>query len=285
MARSSCSSGWWTVRSLRASWSGTSWHAPMAASAGPTSSSTDRVTSTSPRMASCRTPPQQSSTAVRFAIVPQRAIAMVAHSKCSATPNVATVQRIRLDHNASTYGTIIGLMAGRRARNERAPRPLKIRSVTWVPYLDAIHLAGERTLFLCLRRRDLTRASLVLISPPIGTGLFAITTQGRKAPATGAWLRPVEEYPSALDRRAHCSNGSSRPAAAMCSSSPSTAARQPTLCRWAGDKPSFPRTFRPTTNGNCTPISFNALATAGSRRASPGSSCTKSRNTARRHSA
>jgi hypothetical protein len=78
----------WLVdrQSRRISRSGTSRHAPMAPSAGPTSSSTDRATSTSARMASCCTPPEQSSTAVRFAIVPQSAIAMAAHSKCSAAP-------------------------------------------------------------------------------------------------------------------------------------------------------------------------------------------------------
>jgi hypothetical protein len=76
MARSDCSSGWWTVRSRRTSRSGTSRHAPMAPSAGPTSSSTDRATSTSARMESCCTPPEQSSTAERFAVVPQSAIAL-----------------------------------------------------------------------------------------------------------------------------------------------------------------------------------------------------------------
>ena len=81
MARSGCSSGWWTVRSRRTSRSGTSRHAPMAPSAGPTSSSTDRATSTSARMESCCTPPEQSLTAVRFAIVPQSSIAMPARSK------------------------------------------------------------------------------------------------------------------------------------------------------------------------------------------------------------
>ena len=51
---------------------------------GPTSSSTDRATSTSARMESCCTPPEQSLTAVRFAIVPQSLIAISALSKCFA---------------------------------------------------------------------------------------------------------------------------------------------------------------------------------------------------------
>ena len=41
----------------------------------------DRATSTSARMESCCTPPEQSLTAVRFAIVPQSSIAMPAPSK------------------------------------------------------------------------------------------------------------------------------------------------------------------------------------------------------------
>jgi transposase len=86
MARSGCSSGWRTVTSRRTSRSGTNRHDPMAPSAGPISSSTDRATSTSARMESCCTPQEQSSTAVRFAIVPQSAIAISALSKCSAAP-------------------------------------------------------------------------------------------------------------------------------------------------------------------------------------------------------
>ncbi len=61
-------------------------HAPMAPSAGPSSSSTDRAMSTSAQREGCCTPPEQSSTAIRFAIVPQSAIAMSAHSKCGAAP-------------------------------------------------------------------------------------------------------------------------------------------------------------------------------------------------------
>ena len=78
----------WLVdrRSRRMFRSGTSRHAPMAPSAGPTLSSTDCATSTSARMESCCTPPEQSLTAVRFAIVPQSAIAISARSKCSAAP-------------------------------------------------------------------------------------------------------------------------------------------------------------------------------------------------------
>ena len=86
MARSGCSSGWWTIGSHRTSRSGTSRHAPMAPSAGPSSSSTDRAMSTSAQREGCYTPPEQSSTAIRFAIVPQSAIAMSAHSKCGAAP-------------------------------------------------------------------------------------------------------------------------------------------------------------------------------------------------------
>ena len=81
-----CSSGWWTIGSHRTSRSGTSRHAPMAPSAGPSSSLTDRAMPTSAQREGCCTPPEQSSTAIRFAIVPQSAIAMSAHSKCGAAP-------------------------------------------------------------------------------------------------------------------------------------------------------------------------------------------------------
>ena len=70
--------------SHRTSRSGTSRHAPMAPLAGPTSSLIGSATSISVRKESCCTLPEQSSTAVHFAIVPRSAIAMSAHSKCGA---------------------------------------------------------------------------------------------------------------------------------------------------------------------------------------------------------
>jgi hypothetical protein len=90
---------WWTVRSRRTSRSGTSRHAPMAPSAGPTSCSTDRAISTSAQRESCCIPPEQSSTAVRFAIVPQSAIAISARSKCSAAPTRLQARQIPRDVN------------------------------------------------------------------------------------------------------------------------------------------------------------------------------------------
>ena len=61
-------------------------NAPMAPSAAPILSSTGSATSISVQVESCCTRPEQSSTAVRFAIVPQSAIAISVLSNCSVPP-------------------------------------------------------------------------------------------------------------------------------------------------------------------------------------------------------
>ena len=155
----------------RTSRSGISRRAPMGLSAGPTLSSTDRAMSTSARVESCCTPPEQLSRAARIAIVPQNAIAMPARSKCGAAPTCPCGRFLATFRGRprcrSRTGQNLGFEQSRRERKKVEMRFAHMKRIFKLDRLRLRGLSGARDeVLLTATAQNLRRLVKFLCRPP-----------------------------------------------------------------------------------------------------------------------
>ena len=116
----------------------------MAPSAALTSSSIESATSISLRVESCCIPPEQSSTAVRFAIVPQRSIAMSARSRCVLYPSTPMryVPRDLHEDGLNAARALAKAEAYEQSRRERKKVEMRFAHMKRIFKLDRLRLRG-----------------------------------------------------------------------------------------------------------------------------------------------